>query len=145
MSTERRGDEPDKSARTAAAADDAASGAPNLNGDWSNFFLLLLLYAIQGLPIGFIVSIPVLLQSNRNVTYRDQVRTAREPARGNPVACSPAGVLVTPRRVSVSGFVQFGVVAVHVETVVGAAGGRALRAQDRQTEDLAGADSVSNW
>lgn len=50
------------------------SNEPNLKGDWQNFFLLLLLYTMQGLPLGFISSIPVLLKSNKNVSYHDQVK-----------------------------------------------------------------------
>lgn len=46
---------------------------PDLKGDWLNFFLLILLYAMQGMPIGLTTAIPILLQSNKNVSYRDQV------------------------------------------------------------------------
>lgn len=46
---------------------------PNLKGDWMNFFLLLLLYTMQGLPLGLSSAIPILLQSNKNVSYKDQV------------------------------------------------------------------------
>lgn len=45
----------------------------NLQGDWLNFFLLLLLYTIQGLPLGFAVALPIIFQSKRVVTYREQV------------------------------------------------------------------------
>lgn len=46
---------------------------PNLKEDWSNFFLLLLLYTIQGIPLGFASAIPIILQTKKNVTYQDQV------------------------------------------------------------------------
>lgn len=45
----------------------------NLKGDWINFFLLLLLYTMQGLPLGIAGSMSILLQSKKNVTYKDQV------------------------------------------------------------------------
>ncbi|KAE9540687.1 hypothetical protein AGLY_003932 [Aphis glycines] len=44
----------------------------NLKGDWINFFLLLLLYTMQGLPLGIAGSMSILLQSKKNVTYKDQ-------------------------------------------------------------------------
>ncbi|XP_025194189.1 acetyl-coenzyme A transporter 1-like [Melanaphis sacchari] len=44
----------------------------NLKGDWINFFLLLLLYTMQGLPLGISGSMSILLQSKNNVTYKDQ-------------------------------------------------------------------------
>lgn len=46
---------------------------PNLRGDWLNFFLLLLLYTMQGMPLGLIRAIPIILQSKKNVTYENQV------------------------------------------------------------------------
>lgn len=52
----------------------STSNEPNLKGDWENFFLLLLLYTMQGLPLGLISSVPVLLKSNKNVSYHDQVK-----------------------------------------------------------------------
>jgi len=52
---------------------DATMTKTNLKGDWINFFLLLLLYIMQGLPLGISGSISVLLQSKKNVTYNDQV------------------------------------------------------------------------
>ncbi|KAL4142293.1 hypothetical protein QTP88_004779 [Uroleucon formosanum] len=52
--------------------EDATMTKTNLKGDWINFFLLLLLYTMQGLPLGIASSISVLLQSKKNVTYKDQ-------------------------------------------------------------------------
>lgn len=51
----------------------AVPDTPNLSGDWPNFFLLLLLYTMQGMPLGLAAAIPIVLQSNKNVTYKDQV------------------------------------------------------------------------
>ncbi|VVC36431.1 Hypothetical protein CINCED_3A008525 [Cinara cedri] len=45
---------------------------PNLKGDWLNFSLLLLLYTMQGLPLGIINGIPLIMQSKNNVTYQEQ-------------------------------------------------------------------------
>lgn len=47
--------------------------APNLNGDWSNFFLLVLMYTMQGALLGLTISFPIIFQSNKLVTYEDQV------------------------------------------------------------------------
>ncbi|XP_001950715.1 acetyl-coenzyme A transporter 1 [Acyrthosiphon pisum] len=52
--------------------EDATMTKTNLKGDWINFFLLLLLYTMQGLPLGIASSISLLLQSKKNVTYKDQ-------------------------------------------------------------------------
>jgi len=46
---------------------------PNLKGDWLNFFLLLLLYILQGFPIGLSGSLPIILQSRKMMTYEEQV------------------------------------------------------------------------
>lgn len=45
----------------------------NLKGDWLNFFLLLLLYTMQGMSVGIAKTMPILLQTNKNVTYTNQV------------------------------------------------------------------------
>lgn len=46
---------------------------PNLKGDWLNFNLLLLLYVLQGFPIGLSSTLPIILQSRKMVTYEEQV------------------------------------------------------------------------
>jgi PAT family acetyl-CoA transporter-like MFS transporter 1 len=45
----------------------------NLDGDWPNFFLLILMYAMQGLCLGLISAIPILLKSRSGGTYYEQV------------------------------------------------------------------------
>ncbi|XP_060878681.1 acetyl-coenzyme A transporter 1-like [Metopolophium dirhodum] len=56
-----------------AVVDDSNSvEKPNLKGDWLNFFLLLLLYTMQGIPFGLASAMPIILQSNKNVSYNDQ-------------------------------------------------------------------------
>jgi len=49
------------------------SEKPNLDGDRLNIFLLILLYTIQGFPIGISTALPLILQSKEMVTYKDQV------------------------------------------------------------------------
>jgi len=49
------------------------SEKPNLDGDRLNIFLLILLYIIQGFPIGVSTALPLILQSKEMVTYEDQV------------------------------------------------------------------------
>uniref|UniRef100_A0A2S2QEU1 Acetyl-coenzyme A transporter 1 n=1 Tax=Sipha flava TaxID=143950 RepID=A0A2S2QEU1_9HEMI len=44
----------------------------NLKGDWSNVFLLILMYTMQGLCIGVCSSIPILLKSRKDGTYSEQ-------------------------------------------------------------------------
>lgn len=46
---------------------------PNLKGDWLNFFLLMLLYIMQGIPLGLNEAMPIILQTKKNITYQDQV------------------------------------------------------------------------
>jgi len=53
--------------------DTSISDKPDLKGDWLNIFTLLLLYTLQGLQLGLTSAIPILLQSNKNVSYQDQV------------------------------------------------------------------------
>lgn len=65
-----QGNKTDKSAATNVSGSDD----PNLKGDWCNLFLLLLLYTLQGLPLGLVSqAIPMLLKSNKNANYNDQV------------------------------------------------------------------------
>jgi len=52
---------------------DSAPVKPNLDGDRLNFYLLILLYIIQGFPLGLSSSFPIILQSKKMVTYEDQV------------------------------------------------------------------------
>lgn len=54
-------------------AEPSAVPKPNLKGDWLNFFLLLLFYTMQGLPIGVSTAFPILLQGRKEVTYKEQV------------------------------------------------------------------------
>lgn len=56
-----------------AANKSTVPNTPNLKGDWSNFNLLLLLYVLQGFPIGLSSSLPIILQSRKMVTYEEQV------------------------------------------------------------------------
>ncbi|CAI6343822.1 unnamed protein product [Macrosiphum euphorbiae] len=56
-----------------AVVDDSKSAEkPNLKGDWLNFFLLLLLYTMQGIPYGLALAMPIILQSYKDVSYKDQ-------------------------------------------------------------------------
>lgn len=48
------------------------SEKPNLDGDWINFYLLIILYIVQGIPIGLCGALPIILQSKKMVTYEDQ-------------------------------------------------------------------------
>lgn len=46
---------------------------PNLKGDWMNFYLLILLYTMQGMSYGLTWAFPIIFQSRKDVTYKDQV------------------------------------------------------------------------
>ncbi|VVC28211.1 Major facilitator superfamily domain,Acetyl-coenzyme A transporter 1 [Cinara cedri] len=52
--------------------DDCEPNKPNLKGDWSNIFLLILLYTIQFIPHGIVISFPIIIQSKKSVTYNQQ-------------------------------------------------------------------------
>lgn len=52
---------------------ESTSESPNLAGDRLNFFILILLYIIQGFPIGLSGAFPIILQSQKMVTYEEQV------------------------------------------------------------------------
>lgn len=52
---------------------ETAAEEPNLDGDRLNFYLLILLYIVQGFPIGLSMALPIILQSKKVVTYGDQV------------------------------------------------------------------------
>uniref|UniRef100_A0A2S2NDV0 Acetyl-coenzyme A transporter 1 n=1 Tax=Schizaphis graminum TaxID=13262 RepID=A0A2S2NDV0_SCHGA len=45
---------------------------PNLKGDWHNIFLLILLYIMQGIGTSIYIGVPIILQGNKHVTYKDQ-------------------------------------------------------------------------
>lgn len=60
--------------KVVAVNDDLNSAKkPNLKGDWLNIFLLLMLYTMQGLAFGLGSVMPIILQSNKYVSYNDQV------------------------------------------------------------------------
>lgn len=48
---------------------------PNLEGDWMNFFLLIVLYTMQGMTLGVAIAIPFIFQAKKDVSYGDQVKT----------------------------------------------------------------------
>lgn len=51
--------------------DQLPSEKSNLTGDYKNIAVLLLLYMMQGIPVGITAAVPILLQ-NRGVTYKEQ-------------------------------------------------------------------------
>lgn len=51
----------------------SATSEPDLKGDRSNVFLLLLLYTLQGVPYGVSTALPIILQSKKVVSYEEQV------------------------------------------------------------------------
>lgn len=51
----------------------SAAGPSPIWKDLPNLSLLLLLYILQGIPLGLIASIPMILQ-NRNYSYKDQAK-----------------------------------------------------------------------
>jgi len=56
----------------AADSKSTTKDVSNLKGDWLNFYLLLLLYILQGFPIGLSGTLPIILQSRKMVTYEEQ-------------------------------------------------------------------------
>ncbi|XP_050522845.1 acetyl-coenzyme A transporter 1-like isoform X1 [Daktulosphaira vitifoliae] len=52
--------------------EDSNLSKPNLKGDWNNIFLLILLYTLQGVELGFLLAMPIILQNQKNTTYEDQ-------------------------------------------------------------------------
>jgi len=56
-----------------AAKKSSMTDIPNLKGDWLNFNLLLLLYVLQGFPVGLSGALSIILQSRKLVTYEEQV------------------------------------------------------------------------
>ena len=53
------------------AGENSSKDKPNMRQDRSSIALLLLLYVLQGIPLGLAGSIPLILQS-RHVAYKDQ-------------------------------------------------------------------------
>lgn len=62
----------DDSAEVYVVSLKSKSEKPNLDGDRLNIFLLILLYIIQGFPVGVSTALPLILQSKEMVTYEDQ-------------------------------------------------------------------------
>lgn len=46
----------------------------NAKGDNRNVFVLLVLYTLQGIPLGFSLAIPIIIQSMHNTSFKEQVR-----------------------------------------------------------------------
>lgn len=64
--------------------DDDPAEKPNLDGDRLNFWLLIVLYVIQGFPIGLSAAIPILLQSKYSADFNDQVSFRHPPEYYSP-------------------------------------------------------------
>ena len=60
-----------KNSAPATNSDIIEPGTSDLKGDYNNVALLLLLYILQGIPLGMAASIPMILQ-NKNVNYKQQ-------------------------------------------------------------------------
>jgi len=43
-----------------------------LKDDWGSVMLLLFLYMLQGIPLGLIAAIPLVLQEKKDISYREQ-------------------------------------------------------------------------
>ncbi|VVC36428.1 Major facilitator superfamily domain,Acetyl-coenzyme A transporter 1 [Cinara cedri] len=63
---------PEHEQETCDLNDDIVLTKQNLKGDWLNFFLLLLLFIMVGLPVGLSTALQIILQSRKNTTYNDQ-------------------------------------------------------------------------
>lgn len=68
-------DDPNISAmlRTSTSNQTNSTVKPNLKGDWLNFYLLMLLYTLQGLPLGLSTALPIIFQSTKLVSFDEQV------------------------------------------------------------------------
>lgn len=56
-----------------ATETETTSDGSNPKGDWFNLFFLTVLYTMQGIPYGLSAGLPLIMQSNKTVTYEDQV------------------------------------------------------------------------
>jgi len=76
-SSQKRGDR-SRTTVTPPVKDDEEQSAvlteTDLKGDWANLFLLILLYTMQGLPLGLSSCMPIFLQTYKNLSFQDQVR-----------------------------------------------------------------------
>lgn len=77
MISSKQADEP----KTCGTEDVMLSTEPNLNGDWSNFFLLTLMYTMQGFCFGVNIAISLLLKGRHDGTYNEQVPITKRQRR----------------------------------------------------------------
>lgn len=71
MSTRRRGQSEGREANESVADAEHKVDKPDIRGDKQNIAILLFLYILQGIPIGLIAAVPMLLQ-NRGASYKQQ-------------------------------------------------------------------------
>ncbi|XP_023180089.1 acetyl-coenzyme A transporter 1 [Drosophila hydei] len=71
MSARRRGQAQDEQKLVESMAQGDKEEKPDLRGDRRNIAILLFLYVLQGIPIGLIAAVPMLLQ-NRGASYKQQ-------------------------------------------------------------------------
>lgn len=45
----------------------------NAKADFRNICLLLVLYTLQGVPLGLSLAIPIFIQNTKNTTFKEQV------------------------------------------------------------------------
>jgi len=46
---------------------------PNIKGDKCNIFLIFVLYTLEGVPLGLLYAIQLILQNKQNTSFKDQV------------------------------------------------------------------------
>lgn len=46
---------------------------PNSKGDKRNIFVLLVLYTLQGVPLGLSLAIPIIIQNLHRTSFKEQV------------------------------------------------------------------------
>lgn len=71
MSARRRGQSDGREVYESAADAEDKVDKPDIRGDRQNIAILLFLYILQGIPIGLIAAVPMLLQ-NRGASYKQQ-------------------------------------------------------------------------
>lgn len=136
------GNETDKNTVTKMSV----STETNLKGDWLNFFLLLLLYTLQGFPLGLTSAIPILLQSKEDMSYQDQVKSIQNMDFFFFRLSIGFGkcMLTCYEMLHFSGFIQFSVMAVQFKTLVGPINRHALHTENRKAKNLDHTSSILN-
>jgi len=68
---------------------------PNTKRDMCNIFVLFVLYTLEGVPLGLVCAIQIILQNKHNTSFKDQVNnTSINFVKNDKTLANPYGISI---------------------------------------------------